>query len=450
MTNKICLLKIIVRIYKVNALRLADENKSPTASLSMWSGSKAKTHPEVIVMRRVAILLLLLVLPWAQAGGAAATLPGRVAYVRDGALWLWENGRTERLTDKRKATSPHFSADGRYLAFRADDALWVTIPRGPVWKLSDTASKAVWSPTSATLALESDGEIRLVDVGNDGPKPSRLVLKGWRGPAWSPDGRRLAVTRDHPGDRPFTGTTEIGVMPVDGGDPATIWRGPYLEDRWVGPVSSLKWSADGRWLAFYRQALSASIGADSNELNLLAVAGGSPVAVAIGPANPDYFAWSPAGATLAFTDGAGRFAWLQKRIQVASMPPKPPFQSLTPAGMADREPAWDPTGRSLYLVRSLARAPARMDQPGPEQAIWRWRGQMSKVAGTEGALGLRVGREGWLLYPRAAGAEAALWATQGGEPVRVIDRMKPAGFYYGQFDWSAVFDWSARPHSMQP
>jgi hypothetical protein len=126
------------------------------------------------------------------------------------------------------------------------------------------------------------------------------------------------------------------------------------------------------------------------------------------------------------------------------MPPEPPFRSLTPPGYADREPSWAPTARYLFFIRSIAKTPVRMDLPGEEQAIWRLdrkTGDLRKVPGTEGSLGLKVGRRGQALWPRGDGKSAALWTARNGEAIPVVNRIDMGSVYYGQFDWAGVFDW---------
>ncbi|HYG56906.1 MAG TPA: hypothetical protein VD902_02395, partial [Symbiobacteriaceae bacterium] len=198
---------------------------------------------------------------------------------------------------------------------------------------------AQWSPGAPTLAVETTEGVGVAEVTARGPGPVRLIAKGWSGPSWSHDGHVLAVTQNRHG-KPFTGESAIGLVSASGGQVKVVWQDPYRQDAWVGPVAEVKWSADGRWLAFYRGALSASLGMDSNQLTVLPAVGGEATALTSGPINRSYFSWAPEGARLAFTGGGGgRSAWLDKQVNLVSMPPTPPYRSLTPQGYADREPA---------------------------------------------------------------------------------------------------------------
>ncbi len=385
-----------------------------------------------------------------QGTAAEAPVPGRIAFVRSGNLWIWEAGSEQRVTEGRGATSPQFSSDGRYVTFQKDRALWVVRPGAVPWKVGDTAgcSVASWSPSESTLTFAEGQDVFTVRVSDGGLEPRRLIAKGWTAPAWSPDGRFLALARNT-GREDFTGTAEIGVVSASGGEPRVLWNGEYLKEKWVGPATGLKWSPDGRWIAFYRSALSASPSADANQINVLSIETGEVTPLGFGPMNRAYFGWAPTAVTLAFTDGAGRFAWGDKKIKVTPMPPQTDVPSPTAPGYADREPAWSPDGEAVYFIRSVAQAPELMYQPAREQAIWRWNpgsGKQAAVPGTGDALGVEVGRGGQLLWPRGDGKQASLWTVEQGEPKQVIAHMDFSNYYYGQFYWDSMFDWWTNRH----
>lgn len=393
----------------------------------------------------VALLLLTSACSRPARSGQPAPIPGRIAFVRGGDLWMWEAGREQRMTEGGGVRSPRLSRDGRYVAFHRDTALWVVLPGRAPRKVGDADSTANWSPRKNHLVYTNNLEVFTVAVTDDGPSTPALVAKGWTQPAWSPDGRLLALARNTQRED-FTGTAEVGVVDASGGEPRVLWQGEYLQKEWVGPVRELKWSADGQWLAFYRGGLTASLSADQNQLNVLPVGGGGVTPLAAGPVNRAYFQWAPQGATLAFTDGVGRFAWGDKNLKLAKMPPTASLSSPTPAGYADREPAWDPDSKQVYFIRSVAKAPEKMFQPAAEQAIWRLTlatGQQQAVAGTDGALGVRAAAKGQLLWPKGDGKRASLWTESQGAPVQVLGDVDFASWYYGQFYWDAIYDWWA-------
>src|SRR5262249_4148756 len=46
----------------------------------------------------------------------AADLPGRILYVGDSDIWLWERGAARRLTGDRISRQPVWSPDGKWIA----------------------------------------------------------------------------------------------------------------------------------------------------------------------------------------------------------------------------------------------------------------------------------------------------------------------------------------------
>lgn len=382
--------------------------------------------------------------------------PGRIAFVRDGNLWLWEGGGERQLTRGGGASWPRFSADGRYLAYRYDRALWVLdLKGGGPWRVPGV-SGGEWAPFGPALTGRSDQGVVVVTVTERGPLPARLVAPGAGGAAWSPDGRLLTVVRGERGPQQLAGRTTLAVVPPEGGPLKVILTEPFPRQAACGPVGGAAhphWSADGRWLAFYRTGMTASLAADCNELAAVPAAGGRAVALGVGPANPNWFAWSPDGAAVAFTAGHGRYAWHDKTLRVAEMPPRPPYRAMTPPGYADRDPAWAPDGHRLAFTRSRTETPRRMDLPAAEQAVWvadLRTGASRPVPGSEEGISPRWGRDGSLLWVSAhlAGDRRRgilHWTPAPGQGPVSVAETDQAVSYYGQWYWRAVFDWWSLP-----
>ena len=176
-----------------------------------------------------------------------------------------------------------------------------------------------WSPDGRRIALTSNG---IYVMNADGSEERKLThIAGHVGsPAWSPDGRRIAFVGG--GDR----NLEIYVINADGSGQRRLTRTPGFY------VGSPAWSPDGRRIAFVGGGASNVetyvINADgSGQRRLTRIAGvdGSP-------------AWSPDGRKLAFesnwqvwvmnADGSG-----QRR--------------LTRNGARNVAPAWSPDGRRI-------------------------------------------------------------------------------------------------------
>jgi Tol biopolymer transport system component len=128
---------------------------------------------------------------------------------------------------------PHFSSDGRRLAFTS----------------GRSGSVAVW-------AAAADGS------------DARQITHGewvWPGsPSWSPDGRVLAFDGTKPGDH-----VRIWTVDADGGAPHQLTQGP-------GDQTVPRWSHDGRWIYFSNH------GKDGRNIWRVEATGGEPAQVTRG------------------------------------------------------------------------------------------------------------------------------------------------------------------------
>lgn len=407
-------------------------------------------------MRRIwstfVLLICSCVLPSYALAAPPPTAPGRIAFSRKDGLWLWEAGQERRLLAAGEISAPRFSADGEFIAFRRGRSPYVmrVDGQGP-WALPGVDLQ--WAPHGHVMAVSTAAGVEIVPVSEDGPAKPTLTVRDWQGAAWSPDGRRLALVRAERSQQPMTGRSTIAVMALQEQEPRVLLQEAFYprttKGAW-GPAGSLRWSADGAWLSFMRYCQTASCGNDLNQLAVISVRGDSPpVTVGTMPPNQSLYAWSPVNSVLAFTDGPWRSVFYNKQVRVAPMPPKAPFQSLTPEGYADREPAWHPSGQYLALSRSRAIEPHPPSGPPQEQAMWvipLATRQGHKVQGSDLGIGPRWGRDGSLLWvlPPNAGEPASLWwrpAADDGPAREVIHAMNLTWENYGQWPWREVYDW---------
>jgi DNA-binding winged helix-turn-helix (wHTH) protein len=188
-----------------------------------------------------------------------------VAFVsnRDGvpAIYLLALDRRDeppgRVRTSGPARAPSWSPDGSRLAFvcqRDGQADICLVGRDGsnervVAAQPQDELDPVWSPDGRHLAYSIiDGriwEVRVIDLDIDGAPPRRadsrrVVPAGWstQMPAWSPDGRRLAVSRWRGAE-----ACDIWTIPLDGSPPT-----PVVESD--ASKFDSAWSPDGRRLAF--------------------------------------------------------------------------------------------------------------------------------------------------------------------------------------------------------
>lgn len=239
------------------------------------------------------------------AGGEGDSLPGRLLYVGDSDVWLWERGAVRRLTGDRISRQPVWSPDGKWIAH-----VKIDVSSSDVWVMDETSAngraltrnysterarnnwawRPIWWPDASRVLYLSDEtthELMLWQVTLDGRtrRPFLTVPDregGLDRPTLAPDARRLAaVTYRAPGARPQIWTwtfpngpwRQVTDAPEGAYDPAWSPDGARLaytiraagrHDVWVadaeggdplpvttsGAARAPCWSPDGRWLAF--------------------------------------------------------------------------------------------------------------------------------------------------------------------------------------------------------
>jgi Tol biopolymer transport system component len=164
-------------------------------------------------------------------------------------------GSPRRVIAHGDVAAPTVSPDGKLVAFQEDDSGGLNPARVLVsdleggeprlvfdWATSYVSTYPAWSPDGKRLALMSDGALWVVNADGNGRRVIR-ELEGdnsqWEAAAWSPDGKSIAYVDWIP-------DFELRLVGADGSG--------Y---RPLGEIESVfAWSPDGRYLAFANRGIS--------------------------------------------------------------------------------------------------------------------------------------------------------------------------------------------------
>lgn len=227
------------------------------------------------------------------ASGALAHDDRRIAFAAAGALWLYDRNR-------KVATRAHAA----------------TIPGQGILEPS-------WDPGDSLIAYRTlfSGPLilGLYHVATD--TSDSLFSSGTRnlrGPAWSPDGRRIAFQLSAGDTVP---KDEIWIYSLPERRAARVWNAP-------GNLSSPRWSADGRWLAYVSDETGAP------EVYIRAVSG-SGLAVRVSTAGGEFPVWRADGRELYYraSDGSIMGVGVKLSPTIVLSPPSvalaaPPFSRM--------------------------------------------------------------------------------------------------------------------------
>ena len=178
----------------------------------------------------------------------------------------------------------------------------------------------VYKPTIGSGPPNSNKEIYVVSVPDTRAPVNVTAYPGPdRNPAWSPDGKKLAFTRDF--------DDEIFVVDANGNNLLNLGaRG-----------SSLSWSPDGSKIAFVDPTL---------RLSLVSSNGDGPRMITHGTVADDHPAWSPNGRWIAFVRGNRN----DDRNDLYIVNADGRNEHLLSRANARTSPLWSPDGSSLAFA----------------------------------------------------------------------------------------------------
>jgi TolB protein len=191
---------------------------------------------------------------------------------------------------------------------------------------SDTAP--AWSPDREWIALSRNGggDAELWMVRADGSDLTQLTANAdqdWEA-SWSPDGARIAFTREGPG-----GSTNIMLLDLDGGGEVAVTPAGGFD-------AAPDWSPDGKRIAFYR-----FLPGEGNRVFTVAPNGNALTQRTFGGPNDVHPAWSPDGARIAFARGGDLDDGLPFHIHTVSLASGRTTQ-VTSGRVQDLMPTWQP------------------------------------------------------------------------------------------------------------
>jgi Tol biopolymer transport system component len=260
-------------------------------------------------------------------GGWSAPLPspdGRfVAAFRGNDLWLMQgDGRNARLLRAEKAWGGRsWSRDSRRLVFSSSGAIWTAAATGgpprQITRGHDDSAPSL-SPDGRSIAFLRSGTLIVRRHGRE----RILLYSGSGAPAWSPDGKWIAILVGPDGD--------LELVRPRGGAPRIVLRG-------CGPctLSERSWSHDSRRLAYE----------DYEGIHVVERSGRGERMLARAFAYG--FAWSPRGRAIAFATTSG--------VEIVTLDGR--VRTLIPFGPYEAEPnlgwSWAPTDLAYQTPEDL-------------------------------------------------------------------------------------------------
>ncbi|MRR28959.1 hypothetical protein EG834_01180 [bacterium] len=297
----------------------------------------------------------------------------------------------------------------------------------------DLTSTIAGSPTATALPSKTPTAVATLE---DVPGTERLV---------SPDGQYTAIF--HP--------QNISLEIVDAQGKSMV---NYLPDpAAAGWVILGTWSPDSQRLTFWQGSNSASLQADGLPLWVLDVQTGAAKELSKAAViNKTYQSWSPDGRFLAFTDGGGRSAQVNKWLSLYMVQDDKleivipvdqlvtgalawsPWNSQIAVAAVDASQTgpdfadhmgWDNqaiAARRIYLVEPLARAYWRLTETEAYEDAPKWRLDNAQIAFVQ-------------RYQDTARIMSANPILKEALPTGCEAPMPPSAQYYGQVDWSELY-----------
>lgn len=308
--------------------------------------------------RNITLFMMVLILICPLPVFAAERTEIKAAFVREGDLWIYTEGKEQQITRNGNVISkPQWSKDGRYILYvtkaslteqeKTQTEIWTYEPAtGKHKKIFYDGYAPQWSPGRNLIAFKASGILNISDMNS-----FYNVAAGVDDYIWLPDGTGFLLSssavlkpdgwtnvvlykkkiNDNYQNSPlFANTERFFTLPGEIG----------LNDDKMPAVSAGKFSfsPSGKWISFIASP-TASLAMDSNFLCITDRDGKNFEVldeVIFGVAKPK---WAPSEDTIAFIGGSGRlvFGFKNKRLKIRDMPAS---GTLTPPDYADLDFDW--------------------------------------------------------------------------------------------------------------
>ncbi|CAN5265662.1 hypothetical protein BH18CHL2_BH18CHL2_04390 [soil metagenome] len=165
----------------------------------------------------------------------APRLPGTLAFVVQGDVYVMRGGTVKPLTSEGRNQQPELSEDGRTLLFARRES----IDGQRVGEAGQIVNAALGYSSIVSKPSAGGAETKIIDGLRATDRRGFHQVSWFLSPALSPDGRRLAYVEDD-----ASGGADLVVLDLASGRPRVYSRGAELAD----PA----WSPDGRTLVTTR------------------------------------------------------------------------------------------------------------------------------------------------------------------------------------------------------
>ena len=347
-----------------------------------------------------------------------AAFDARIAFTSDGCLWLVDGRQAEstpiRLTAAGSVEIVGWSSNGEWLAYLQSDISDEYAGKPYLWVVKADGTGAIqledrpvyitpsWSPTENLLAYTTqdpqeryipDGNLKIsslktgvVDTTTLWPQNSEII----ESLAWSPDGQSLAISLPRNEKQPL----RIDQITLKGEHTnlLTLGEAGVKENEiYTRVATGLKWSPNGRCLAYYLNRNSASISADGVAIQVLDIPQNEPNDLGGGLAYAQWFDWAPDSSQLAYIAGGGREASINKRLHIFDVKTGQ-ITDCGETGQVDTQPRWlsIPANGILFCRGTETvgwwEGQERAGVLVPGQRIWHRTAEGTELAVTSGTL----------------------------------------------------------------